>query len=71
MSPDVNDVASETSRENSSEQPHTPHIQLPSGNGEPNRKPARGSEPFEKWERDEMENLLRELNGHLGISRAF
>jgi len=32
------------------------------------RKPARGSEPFEKWERDEMEKLLTHLNGHLGMS---
>jgi phospholipase D1/2 len=31
------------------------------------RKPARGSEPFEKWEREEMENLLGELRGHLGL----
>ncbi|KAF9077535.1 hypothetical protein BDP27DRAFT_1311216 [Rhodocollybia butyracea] len=29
------------------------------------RKPARGIEGFEKWERDEMEALLGELNGHL------
>lgn len=30
------------------------------------RKPARGTEPFEKWEREEMEKLLGELCGHLG-----
>lgn len=30
------------------------------------RKPAKGTEPFEKWEREEMEKLLGELNGHLG-----
>ncbi|KAJ7600958.1 phospholipase D [Mycena floridula] len=29
------------------------------------RKPAKGTEPFEKWERDEMEKLLGELRGHL------
>ncbi|KAL0066150.1 Phospholipase D1 [Marasmius tenuissimus] len=29
------------------------------------RRPTRGAEPFEKWERDEMEKLLNELNGHL------
>ncbi|KAJ3937597.1 MAG: hypothetical protein NXY57DRAFT_1089628 [Lentinula lateritia] len=29
------------------------------------RKSARGIEGFEKWERDEMEALLGELNGHL------
>lgn len=32
------------------------------------RKPTRGTEPFEKWERDEMEKLLGELCGHLGRS---
>jgi len=30
------------------------------------RRHAKGTEPFEKWERNEMENLLGELNGHLG-----
>ena len=30
------------------------------------RRPAKGSEPYEKWERDEMEKLLTQLNGHLG-----
>lgn len=34
------------------------------------RKPARGPEPFEKWEREEMENLLGELCGHLGMARV-
>lgn len=29
------------------------------------RTPSRGDEPFEKWERDEMEKLLGELRGHL------
>lgn len=29
------------------------------------RRPTRGAEPFERWERDEMERLLGELNGHL------
>lgn len=31
------------------------------------RRPTRGSEPFEKWEREEMEKLLGQTNGHLGI----
>jgi phospholipase D1/2 len=31
------------------------------------RRPAKGSEPFEKWERDEMEKLLGQLNGQLGL----
>lgn len=67
LSPDANDAASETTRENSSEQQHTPNSHLPSNDGERSRKPAKGSEPFEKWERDEMENLLNELNGHLVV----
>jgi phospholipase D1/2 len=29
------------------------------------RKPSRGIEGFERWERDEMEALLGQLNGHL------
>jgi phospholipase D1/2 len=46
------------------------------GLGTPNRdpgerKPARGLEPFESWEREEMEQLLGELRGHLGtVCRA-
>lgn len=35
------------------------------------RKPARGQEPFEKWEREEMEHLLGELRGHLGMQNVF
>ncbi|KAG6918332.1 hypothetical protein DXG01_015191 [Tephrocybe rancida] len=35
------------------------------------RRPARGSEPFEKWERDEMEKLLGQINGHLGNALSF
>lgn len=31
------------------------------------RRAARGAEPFEKWEREEMEALLGELCGHLGM----
>lgn len=30
------------------------------------RKPARGPEPFDQSERDEMERLLEEVRGHLG-----
>lgn len=30
------------------------------------RRPTKGTEPFEKWERDEMEKLLGQTNGHLG-----
>jgi phospholipase D1/2 len=31
------------------------------------RRPARGDEPFEKWEREAMEKLLGEVRGHLGM----
>lgn len=30
------------------------------------RRPAGPNEPFEQWERDEMEALLKEVQGHLG-----
>ena len=30
---------------------------------------SKGSEPFEKWEREEMEKLLLQLNGQLGMYR--
>ncbi len=30
------------------------------------RKPAKGPEPFDQAEREEMERLLEELRGHLG-----
>jgi len=33
------------------------------------RKPAGPNEPFEQWERDEMEALLNEVQGHLGESQ--
>ena len=32
------------------------------------RRPAGPNEPFEQWERDEMEALLKEVQGHLGES---
>ncbi|KAF8798774.1 phospholipase D [Phlegmacium glaucopus] len=31
------------------------------------RRPSKGSKPFEKWEREEMEKLLLQLNGQLVI----
>jgi phospholipase D1/2 len=45
----------------------TPNASTGNSEKEPKaRRPARGTEPFEKWERDEMEKLLGELCGHLG-----
>jgi phospholipase D1/2 len=35
------------------------------------RRPARGDEPFEKWEREAMEKLLGEVRGHLGAYVAY
>ena len=31
------------------------------------RRSSKGSEPFKKWEREEMEKLLSQLNGQLGM----
>ena len=35
---------------------------------EKEKRPAKGPKPFDQVEREEMENVLRELRGHLGIS---
>lgn len=35
------------------------------------RRSSKYSEPFEKWEREEMEELLSQLNGQLGMYRLF
>jgi phospholipase D1/2 len=35
------------------------------------RRSSKNSEPFEKWEREEMEELLLQLNGQLGMYRLF
>lgn len=62
-SPELHEGSSEGHKENSSEQQH----HSPQGAGERPRKPSKGGEPFDKQERDGMESLLKELNGHLGI----
>jgi phospholipase D1/2 len=68
--PDSADKSGELAQEASD---HRPDGQASSaGSGTPNkdsgeRKPARGLEPFEAWEREEMERLLGELCGHLVI----
>ena len=36
-------------------------------NEDSHRRSSKNSEPFEKWEREEMEELLSQLNGQLGI----
>jgi len=70
---DTTDMASEMSREGEG----TPPTPLNNSSCAPiqndeepvkPRRPAKGSEPFEKWERDEMEKLLGQLNGHLGMA---
>ena len=35
------------------------------------RRSSKNSEPFEKWEREEMEKLLSQLNGQLGMYRSL
>lgn len=37
------------------------------GGADIKRTPSRVDEPFEKWERDEMEKLLVQLRGHLVV----
>jgi len=59
------------SQEGSSDDGHaasmdTNHNNVPQSESRHARKPTKGSEPLEKWERDEMEQLLMQLNGHLG-----
>lgn len=44
-----------------------PSTQDPDGSPEKRRPAKSGVEPFDKWERDEMENLLGQLCGHLVI----
>ncbi|KIM43354.1 hypothetical protein M413DRAFT_18406 [Hebeloma cylindrosporum] len=67
---DTTDMASRMSREDGEECPPTPLNNssfVTSHNEEPvkHRRHAKGAEPFEKWERDEMEKLLGQLNGQL------
>ncbi|KNZ80910.1 hypothetical protein J132_03610 [Termitomyces sp. J132] len=75
----VGRVPSETGDENaltetgsdehrSREGPENPLSNSVTGHSEKDLRPrrfTRGSEPFEKWERDEMEKLLGQTNGHL------
>ncbi|EJT98705.1 phospholipase D [Dacryopinax primogenitus] len=41
----------------------SPHAHTTSAQGE--KRPSRPDEPFEQWERDEMEGLLKRVKGHL------
>jgi phospholipase D1/2 len=61
----------ESKRSKSPEVVHGSSTPAGSSEKEPTLKPKRstkGVEPFEKWERDEMEKLLGQLCGHLGLS---
>jgi len=65
-------MASGMSREDGEECPPTPLNNssfVTTQNEEPtkHRRHAKGTEPFEKWEREEMEKLLGQLNGQLGM----
>jgi phospholipase D1/2 len=42
------------------------HSAADGGASRPKQTRVTGTEPFEKWEREEMEKLLGELRGHLG-----
>jgi phospholipase D1/2 len=59
-----------TRRSKESKRSEDVHTSTGSSEKEPTLKPKRstkGVEPFEKWERDEMEKLLKQLRGHLGL----
>ena len=60
-------VSTATAKRNSS----SSHVSDGDTSGEHIRRPARADEPFEKWEREEMEELLHELRGHLGNNFAY
>ncbi|KAF8908954.1 hypothetical protein CPB84DRAFT_1813208 [Gymnopilus junonius] len=69
---DATDLASQTTKEETDDAPTTPSYGgvTPSSSNEGSskqRRHARGSDPFEKWERDEMEKLLEQLNGQLVV----
>jgi phospholipase D1/2 len=62
------DAFSDVSKEHADESPPESmpnRSSAATGESKP-RRHAKGTEPFEKWERNEMETLLGELNGHLG-----
>ncbi|KAF8208791.1 hypothetical protein K438DRAFT_1667027 [Mycena galopus ATCC 62051] len=63
--PHTDDKAEDESGPNKEAGESHPDSSLPTASEK--RKAARstGTEPFEKWERDEMEKLLGQLNGHL------
>jgi phospholipase D1/2 len=62
--PHSDDKASDESGHNKDAGESTPADKRKSGR-------STGAEPFEKWERDEMEKLLGQLNGHLGSRRLY
>lgn len=65
----MNDCVSESSHENGDVKQPLRQVNIP--DHEPVRKPTKGCEPFERWEREEMARLLGELNGHLGNPREM
>ncbi|TFK27984.1 phospholipase D [Coprinopsis marcescibilis] len=69
--PNNSDINSETSKEGHDESPPEMARDIPSSAATAesfkSRNRAKGSEPFEKWEREQMERLLNQLNGHLVI----
>jgi len=67
----VNDIGNESNPTPSSDTSGTPDLRgqlKEKDKDQGKRKPAGPNEPFEQWERDEMEALLKEVQGHLGES---
>lgn len=75
---DLQNMNSESSKEGGENTPADSSLQdlLSTGTSQSeelynHRKSSKGSEPFKKWEREEMEKLLSQLNGQLGMYRLF
>lgn len=61
---------SDCGKENLDPRPSTTNIACDKEKEKEKKKPAKPvQEPFEAWEREEMEKLLGELRGHLGEQR--
>lgn len=61
----------EGTSEDFKDEPSVDANHAPASEFKPTRKPTKGTEPFERWEREEMELLLNDLNGHLGANVPF
>ena len=50
---------------------HHPNDPLTNSQSDIHRVPSKSDQPFEQWERDEMEKLLNEVQGHLGLPSSW